>query len=56
MRFVPRYITSSSCDCETAVGRVGCWCEMAASLRVSQLEQEVSCETVVGQQGREHGR
>jgi hypothetical protein len=28
---------------------------MAASLGVSQLEQLVSCATVAGQYGREHG-
>jgi hypothetical protein len=37
---------------ETAV-KVG-WCEMAASLGVSQLKQRVSCEAVAGQYGREH--
>jgi hypothetical protein len=31
---------------ETAVRRAGVWCEMAASLAVSQLEQGVSCGTV----------
>jgi hypothetical protein len=35
------YITRSL---ETAVRRVGGWCEMADSLGVSQLEQLVSCE------------
>jgi hypothetical protein len=34
---------------ETAVRRVGDWCEMAANLGVSQLEQWVSCETDAGQ-------
>jgi hypothetical protein len=34
---------------ETAVRRVGGWCEMAASLGVSQLEQSISCEIVARQ-------
>jgi hypothetical protein len=40
---------------EMEVRRVGGWCEMAASLGVSHLEQQVTCETVAGQYGSEHG-
>jgi hypothetical protein len=40
---------------ETTLTTVGSWCEMAASLRVSRLEQLVSCETVASQKGCENG-
>jgi hypothetical protein len=43
MRFVPRLYVEDQLqlqgNLETAVRRVGGWCEMAAGLEVSQLEQ-----------------
>jgi hypothetical protein len=36
---VPRLYNEEQQRLETAVRRVGRWCEMAASLRVNQLEQ-----------------
>jgi hypothetical protein len=40
---------------KTAVRGVGGWCELAASLGVSQLEQWVNYETLASQSRREHG-
>jgi hypothetical protein len=50
IRFVPRLYIEEQLqlqgNLETAMRRVGGWCEMAVVLEVSQLEQLVNCRTV----------